>query len=112
MPDPYFAGDDAIIARLGLSLLCDLDAIAFCCDSTEDGKMACLTPLFRRNYEPGGDGAPLVEMGCIILGDSHVALHRRRMSNLRMTQTGRRVLRRCAALGMDLRAIEAESSDV
>src|SRR5690606_31034104 len=56
----------------------------------------------RRHYQPGGECAPLVETGCVLLGNSYAATHKRRMQHVRMAQTGRRVLRRCAALRMDL----------
>lgn len=108
MAEPFYADDDAIIDKLGLALLCELDAIAGACDSTEDGKYGLLTEQQYRNYCPTGTSEPLVATGCIILGDSYVARHERRMSNIRIAQTGRRILRRCAALQMMLRALDLE----
>lgn len=112
MDDPFFADDDAIIQRLGVPLLCELDAIAGFCDSTADGKYGLITERQRRTYQPNGDNEPLVATGCLILGDSYVSLHKRRMSNVRVGQTGRRILRRCAALQMTLRALELSDKEM
>lgn len=102
---------DAIIKLLGVPLLRELKAIAHACDSMADGKLGLITPHHRRHYQAGGECAPLVETGCVVVGNSYVACHERRMLHVHMTLTGRRVLRRCAALRIDLTPEPAEDED-
>lgn len=106
MAEPFYAGDDATIHLLGSTFLQELEAIAACCDSMPDGRLGLYAPNMRRAYRPGGDSHPLVAAECISVGNSHVALHRRRMPYVRMEQTGRRILRRARALGIDLEGPE------
>lgn len=106
MAEPFYAGDDATIHLLGLTFLQELEAIAGCCDSTPDGRMGLYAPNMRRAYQQGGDSYPLVAAKCISVGNSRVALHRRRMPYVKMEQTGRRILRRARALGIDLEGPE------
>lgn len=111
MAEPFFADDDAIIERLGVPLLRELDAIAACCDAMPDGKMGLYAPGQRQAYRASGDNRPLVQAGCVALGNSYVGCHKRRMPNIRMAQTGRRILRRARALGIDLEAPEYVGED-
>ena len=102
MAEPFYADDDAIIQRIGAPLLCELEAISWFCDSGPDGKHALITDHHRRPFRPGGASVALIESGCILFGNSRCGILNRRMPNVRMTQTGRRVLRRARALGIDL----------
>lgn len=102
MAEPFSADDDAIIQRVGVTLLRELDAIAWFCDSGPDGRHALISDYHRRPFLPGEASVALVESGCIALGNGHCAILGRRMPYVRMTQTGRRILRRARALGIDL----------
>ena len=111
MAEPFYDDDDAIIERLGAPLLREMEAISWFCDSGPDGKHALITEHHRRPFLPGGASVALVESGCVLFGNSRCGILNRRMPNVRMTQTGRRVLRRARALGIDLEGPEHDDED-
>lgn len=94
---------DAAIDRLGLELLRELNALAWFCDCSPDGKHPMIPSERRRTYEPGGEMAGLVEAGCIrLLTRSHCGIVGRHYPAVRMEQFGRQVLRRAEALRINL----------
>ena len=97
--------DDAIISALGRDLLRELNAVCFFCDAGADGKMPLISPQHRALWARGGDCRPLADFGCVaLLARGRCESTQSSLPAVRMTQTGRRVLRRAAALQIDMEA--------
>lgn len=97
--------DDEIISALGHDLLRELNAVCFFCDAGEDGKLPLISPQHRALWADGGDCRPLADLGCVaLLARGRCESTQSSLPAVRMTQTGRRVLRRAAALQIDMEA--------